>query len=110
MKHEKALKKILSIYETTSTRTFSSKGVDITRIQLEYLSSWGFISISPYEGNSGDVKITVENSAIIYFDEKKDKLFRFWLPIIISVAALIISIISISLSATPTVQEVKILS
>lgn len=69
-KYEKHLKSILDVYKTTTFRTFSSSRLNIPQTQLEYLAARGLITIVPHGGNSFDYRITVEDKALTYFDDK----------------------------------------
>lgn len=88
-KYEKYLKSILAVYKATTFRTFSSRGLNIPQTQLEYLAAKGLITIVPHGGNSFDYRITVEDRALTYFDEKIDKRIRFWIPLTVSILALL---------------------
>ena len=85
-KHLKTFRSILKEYYKLNTMPFPSYGRNYTDIELKYLSAKGLIALTPYSDEG--CRITVTDKGLVYFDEKHDKLFRFWLPVIISVLAL----------------------
>lgn len=89
MKYEKSFKIILNYYYTTGNRTTSSKMFSIPRKEIDYLAAKGLLIIVPYVNGDPDCRITISDRGLLYFDEKYDKLFRFWIPVSISIIALI---------------------
>lgn len=88
-KYEKSLKTFLKHYRKTNNRTMTSADFDIPRYKIDYLAAKGLIDIVPYKNGDPNCRITIADKGLTYFDEKQDKLFRFWIPVIISILALI---------------------
>lgn len=89
MKYEKSLKEILNHYYHTSQRTIPLAMLDVPRYQADYLAAKGLLVIVPYVFEEENCRITISDKGLTYFDDKHDKWFRFWVPTIISIIALI---------------------
>ena len=89
VKYERSLKKLLKYYKKTNNRTMILSQFSIPRYKIDYLSAKGFLDIVPYVNEETNCRITISNKGIVYFDEKREKLFCFLLPITISVISLI---------------------
>ena len=88
VKYERSLKTILNYYYSTSKRTMNSGTFEIPRYKIDYLAAKGLLEITPYVNEVSNCRIKISDKGLLYFDEKNEKLFHFWIPVIISIMAL----------------------
>lgn len=89
MKYKHELKILLREYSSTYQRTFILSKLPFNRNVADYLAAKGLVEITPFAMNYPDCQIRLSDKSLVYFDEKADKLFRFWIPTIISIISLI---------------------
>ena len=98
VKYEKTLKFLLKHCYNNNSRVFSSANFDIPRYQLDYLAAKGLLSITPYVNGDPNCRIKITDKGLTYFDEKYEKMFHFWLPLSVSLIAVLISILALTVS------------
>ena len=86
-------RKLFKYFTKTGNLTVSSYSVNLKTKDLYYLNAKGVIEISPLTNNEEYCKITLSNKGILHRDNLILWLFQTFLPIALSVAALIVSII-----------------
>lgn len=91
--HEIILKKLLEDSSVQKSNTFVFAFNEPQREEYEILSSEGLVKLVPY--TDGGFRIDILPPARLYFSKKRKERFRFWFPVIISILALVISIISL---------------
>ena len=89
IKYEKRFKVFLIYYYQSNSRVMSSADFNVPRYQIDYLAAKGLLDIVPYVNGDTNCRIKISDKGLTYFDEKRDKLFRFWFPTILSIVALI---------------------
>ncbi|MBQ8540542.1 MAG: hypothetical protein IJ435_03600 [Clostridia bacterium] len=97
-KYERSLKKILNTYYENGhgfikPKWIKSEVFDIPENIYTVLQAKQLIVVQPYI--DGGFAVTPSALGITYFEAKKDKLIRFWIPTAISVASLIVSFIAL---------------
>lgn len=93
MKYKKEFKKLLDYYHVTGSRTVRSDTIKIELERLEYLAACYVITLTPFEHIGKYYKITITDYGLRFFDEQHDKIFRFIIPVAISIVSLIISLV-----------------
>lgn len=100
LKEYRRLKKLLNRYKQTNRICFSSKSFGMTTNDLRYLASKGLVEIVPYVNGDPTCRITLTNKAFSYFSDRREERVRFWIPVTISILALIVAILSLLLDVS----------
>ena len=90
VKYENSLKEILNQYQKTANRSMAMLNISKEkRMEIDYLAAKNLIEITPYVMDDFNCRIKITDKGLTYFEEKRDKILRFWLPIFISIISLI---------------------
>lgn len=89
LKEYRRFKKLLNRYKETNRICFSSKSFGMTTNDMRYLASKGLVEIDPYTNGDPTCRITLTNKAFTYFSDRREEHIRFWIPVVISIIALL---------------------
>ncbi len=88
-------RKIFKYCSKNGCQFFSSRNINLKANQLYYLRAKGLITTEPYKAGDPYCKIIISDNGLKYYDEVLASFFAYCVPTLISLAALIVSIISL---------------
>ncbi len=86
-------RRIFKYYASTGNMFFHSSIINLHASDLYYLQAKGVIKIEPYSNGDEDCKIIISPNGLTYHDTILLWILQTLLPIALSVAALVVSII-----------------